>query len=75
MRKLFLLSPLAQKEETEKYCFGSCQKIKIGGIEFMDAPWLPCYEDNCPNEEKNQSFGKFKIYDKKEEIIVRKLKS
>ena len=72
--KLYLVSPLANKEETDKYCFKECGKIIVGGIDFMDALWLPCREDNCLHEEKSMSFGKAEILGEEEEIIVRKLK-
>jgi hypothetical protein len=74
MKKIFLLSPLAQDAETKKYCFGSCKKITCGGIDFMDAPWFPCYEEKCLNLERQQSFGKTNIDGENMEIIVRKLK-
>ena len=70
---LYLISPLANKEEIN-HCFGSCGKIIVGGIDFMNAPWLPCREKKCPHEDKHKSFGIAEIQGEKQEIIVRKLK-
>ena len=76
--KLFLLSPIAQKEETEKYCFKACGQIIIGGIDFMEAPWLPCRTEKCPYLEKELCVGKGTINNsygapQEEEIVIRKL--
>ncbi len=71
---IYLISPLANKEESEKYCFKECGKIIVGGIDFMDAPWLPCREQLCPYEDKHLSMGVGEIQGEKEHIIVRKLR-
>lgn len=74
MEKLYLVSPLANKTQVDLYCFKICKKILVGGIVFMDAPWFPCKEDKCQYEEKCMSFGKHKVLNETNEIIVRKLK-
>jgi hypothetical protein len=72
--KIYLVSPLANKEETREYCFDKCGKVIIGGIDFLEAPWLFCREDKCSYEEKSISFGKQELTGEgRTEIIVRKL--
>ena len=74
MKKLYLVSPLANKKEVDKYCFKECGEILVGGVDFMDAHWLPCRTEKCPYEEKHQSFGKEHMFGEDNEIIVRKLR-
>jgi len=74
MNRIYLVSPLANKKESEEYCFGKCGKIQIAGIDFMEVPWLPCREINCQYEEKHLPFGTGEIMGEKVEVIVRKLK-
>ncbi len=73
MTTLYLVSPLANKKESEDHCFKSCGKIIVGGIDFLNAPWLPCREQKCPHKEKELKMGEYEIFGKKEKVIVRKL--
>ena len=72
--EIYLMSPLAQKEATGKYCFDKCKKVVVGGIDFANAPWLCCYEKDCSYTEKTADMGKGEINGKTLHIIVRKLK-
>ena len=68
---IYALSPLAQKKETDEYCFGKCGKILVGGLIICDAPFLPCKEKNCPYMEKEKELeGEIN----NQRVIVRKLK-
>ena len=73
-KTLYVVSPLAQKEEVDRYCFKDCGQIIIGGIDILGAPFCPCRTEACPYEEKSISLGKAKVFGAWEEIIVRKLK-
>lgn len=63
---------MLQEKEIEAYCFGSCGKAKLAGIESdIAGPLIPCSETNCKYEEARtpvigEAFG--------EEVCIRKLK-
>ena len=41
----------SQKSLLDKYCFGSCGKIKLGAIDIQEVgPCWICAETNCPYE-------------------------
>jgi hypothetical protein len=51
---VYAVSPLAQKTEVDKHCFGDCMKILVGGIEIcggrLSSVLVPGgkYEENRP---------------------------
>jgi len=68
---IYAVSPLAQKEEVDEFCFKDCGKILIGGLIICDAPFLPCKEKTCPFLEKEKLLeGTIRG----EKITVRKLR-
>lgn len=71
---IYAVSPLAQKVEVDKHCFGDCGKILVGGIEVAGAPFFPCRTNPCPYEEKTMEFGTVLFELGTEQIFVRKLK-
>jgi len=71
---IYVVSPLAQKVEVDKHCFGDCGKILVGGIEVAGAPFFPCRTNPCPYEEKTLEFGTVLFELGTEQIFVRKLK-
>lgn len=73
-RKIYLMSPFAQEKETNFYCFEKCGKVIFGVIDFMGAPFIYCFEDECPYAEKSENFGVVDIDGEKGDITVRKLK-
>ena len=39
---LYAVSPLAQKEQVDKYCFKECGQISVGGMYIEGAPFFFC---------------------------------
>lgn len=67
---IFALHPV-QQELIDKYCFGECGQILIGGIVDTEAgAMFPCHEKVCKYEEKRLKFGKVN----NEICYIRKLK-
>ena len=52
-KRIFAVSPFAQKKEVDKFCFGSCGKILIGALTLCGGGFFPCGEEICPHEEKH----------------------
>ena len=69
---IYAVSPIIQKTEVSKYCFGECGCIAIGGIDLGEyGPFFPCYQIDCKFEEAKtpvigEAFG--------DEVCARKLK-
>ena len=68
IRILYLVSPNAQPDEVEKFCFGQCGKIIIGNVKMFGGNFLACNINQCEHSEKEEKFVEF-------DVIVRKLKS
>lgn len=68
---LYAMSPMLQKDEVDYYCFKTCQKVLIGGIDLGDyGPAVPCRQDHCPYEaDRTPIVGQAND----EDVIVRKL--
>ena len=71
---IYAVSPLAQKTEVDKHCFGDCGQILVGGIEICGGPFMPCRTNPCPYEEKTLDMGEAEFSWGKEQVFVRKLK-
>lgn len=73
-RKLYLVSPVMQKEEVDEYCFKRCQKIKMGVVDLgiLYGPFFPCTETTCEFVKKTMNL---KQQFKGQELIIRKLKT
>lgn len=73
---IYAVSPSAQKEQIDKWCFKECGKIIVGGLIICDALFLPCREKNCPHMEKEMFLKErvIQLEDKQEDVTIRKLK-
>ena len=90
MKKLYGVSPLMQRDEVGRYCFGECGKILVsGGFALIQltrlgpvldsdvtGPLFPCEHDDCPFEDgRTGSLWISKDIDGADiEVAVRKLK-
>ncbi len=75
---IYGVSPFAQKNEIERYCFNDCGKILIGTFESCGGDFLPCNQSVCLFEEKHtEVIGEIQWHPdgKTDEVILRKLKT
>ena len=67
---IYALHPVQQKL-IDKYCFGICGKILVGGlIDDIAGAMFPCRQKKCLYEEKRLKYGKVN----KEVCYIRKLR-
>ena len=69
---IYAVSLMIQEKEVTAYCFGSCGKILIGGIDMGEyGPFVPCKKEACPHEDKTTPvIGQVDDID----VCIRKLK-
>jgi hypothetical protein len=74
MDTIYAVSLGAQKPLIDQFCFGTCGKIRIGGIIICGGPFLPCGESKCPHEEATLDDGiVIECGDSEYRAIIRKL--
>mgnify|MGYP001590173923 CR=1 FL=1 len=71
---IYAISPFAQKEEVDRFCFRECKQILNGGLEIAGVPYCTCRTNPCPYQAQEMSVGEVIFAWGKEEIITRKLK-
>jgi hypothetical protein len=57
MNKIYAIHQ-RQKEQVDKWCFGECKEILLGGV-FDDTIGycFTCAKRDCPHEKKNMEYG------------------
>jgi hypothetical protein len=73
VKRIWVVSLVAQEENIKRYCSAECGKILIGGLDIGGGIFLLCKTDECDYVEKSLILGEFDLLEGKREIIVRKL--